>query len=116
MNEVADQSMGPGLICVDFFATWCGPYKALAPIYCMLSLRTPLVKLLKVDIDKVEEIRERFKIQNALWVHLTNAEKQIMEMSTRQNKYTESRYNLSSSPPELSSAAKQIAVSEEQIN
>lgn len=48
LKELAD-SNGVGII--DFTAKWCGPCKAIAPIYEQLSQQYKDVKFLKVDID-----------------------------------------------------------------
>ena len=59
--EVA-QASGPAV--VDFFATWCGPCKSLAPM--LDSLAQPLtnqVKFLKVDIDQSAKLAQRFAVE-----------------------------------------------------
>ena len=54
------------LVIVDFFATWCSPCKALAPIFHMLAMKTPsnLAYFLKVDVEECEELAQRFQIQS----------------------------------------------------
>lgn len=52
------------LVLVDFFATWCGPCKAMTPV--LESLAGDLkgkVRILKVDIDRNQNIAIRYNIQ-----------------------------------------------------
>jgi len=47
---------------VDFYATWCGPCKKIAPELETLSKKYPNVTFLKVDVDELSELSERYKI------------------------------------------------------
>lgn len=58
-----------GLIVIDFFTTWCGPCKAIAPFIENLSMKYPNVKFLKVDIEKNEDIAGPKQIQSIPTFH-----------------------------------------------
>jgi thioredoxin 1 len=45
-----------GVVLVDFFATWCGPCKAISPQIEKLSLAHENVKFYQVDVDKASEV------------------------------------------------------------
>ena len=52
-----------GTVVVDFFATWCGPCKMLAPVLEELSEEETSVKFVKVDIDEEELLAEQYQVQ-----------------------------------------------------
>ena len=47
---------------VDFFATWCGPCKMLAPVFESVSEELNNAKFVKVDIDESLELAQKFGI------------------------------------------------------
>ncbi|MGL5348439.1 MAG: thioredoxin [Peptostreptococcaceae bacterium] len=52
-----------GVVVVDFFATWCGPCKMLAPVFEALGEEMKNeASFLKVDIDQSLEIAQKFNI------------------------------------------------------
>lgn len=50
------------VVVVDFFATWCGPCKMLAPVFEGLSEELTDAEFVKVDIDQSLELAQRFGI------------------------------------------------------
>jgi thioredoxin 1 len=49
---------------VDFYATWCGPCKMMAPVLDQLKDQLgSKVRVLKIDVDKNQEVAEKFKIR-----------------------------------------------------
>lgn len=56
-----DKAIENGVVVVDFFATWCGPCKMLAPVFDEASQEVDAT-FVKVDIDQSLEIAQRFNI------------------------------------------------------
>lgn len=55
---------GDKLVVIDFFATWCGPCKRIAPFLESLAKEyEEKVVLLKVDVDEIEELVGEYNIQ-----------------------------------------------------
>ncbi len=51
-----------GAVVIDFFATWCGPCKHIAPKFEELSKMYPSVTFLKVDVDESADLVDKFNI------------------------------------------------------
>ncbi|CDW97443.1 hypothetical protein, partial [Sporisorium scitamineum] len=54
---------GSKLVVVDFHATWCGPCKAIAPIFQRLASQYTNVVFLKVDVDRVQPVAQRYSVR-----------------------------------------------------
>merc|ERR1712008_162070 len=53
---------GDKLVVVDFFATWCGPCKMIAPVLEAMSSSMEDVVFLKVDVDDCEDVAAEYSI------------------------------------------------------
>ncbi|THY34350.1 hypothetical protein D6D01_01995 [Aureobasidium pullulans] len=51
------------LMVVDFFATWCGPCKAIAPQVVKMSSTYPSARFFKIDVDEVPEVAQELSIR-----------------------------------------------------
>ncbi|EKQ51493.1 MULTISPECIES: thioredoxin [unclassified Clostridium] len=52
-----------GVVVVDFFATWCGPCKMLAPVFEGVSSELKdKAKFFKLDVDQNSKIAQKYRI------------------------------------------------------
>lgn len=59
-DEIVKNSDKPVLI--DFWATWCGPCKMIAPIIEDIANERTDIKVCKVNVDEESELAVQFKI------------------------------------------------------
>ena len=63
-NENFDEILKKENVVVDFYASWCGPCKMLAPIFEEVSKENENYTFVKVDVDKFEELARRYSVMS----------------------------------------------------
>jgi len=82
ITQATDQTFASeikeGYVLVDFWATWCPPCRALAPIFAELSQEfSGEVKFVKVDVDRAGKTATQYGIRSIPTLILFKDGKQI---------------------------------------
>ena len=51
-------------VLLDFWATWCGPCRMIAPVLEEVAQEREDVKVCKIDVDKEPELAQQFQIMS----------------------------------------------------
>lgn len=51
-------------VVVDFFATWCGPCQAVAPVVDELADELADAKIFKIDVDEEKELARKYRVMS----------------------------------------------------
>lgn len=81
-SNFSDIIKGESLTLVDFHADWCGPCKVLAPI--LKEAKSTLgekVKIVKIDVDKNQELSSKFQVRGVPTLILFKDGKQLWRQS-----------------------------------
>jgi thioredoxin 1 len=69
-------------VLIDFFATWCGPCKMLAPV--LKEVKDSLgerITILKIDVDKNQELSSKYQVRGVPTMILFQNGKQLWRQS-----------------------------------
>ena len=67
-------------VLLDFFASWCGPCRMVAPILDEIAEEREDIKVCKVDIDEQPELASRYRIMSVPTLMVLK-EGQVLEQS-----------------------------------
>jgi thioredoxin len=54
----------PGILLIDWWASWCGPCRAFAPIYERIAEKYPEAVFAKIDVDAEPDLAAAFEIRS----------------------------------------------------
>lgn len=61
-DELAALLKSADTVLIDFYATWCGPCRALAPVLKSLEADYASVRFAKVDVDEVAGLASEYNV------------------------------------------------------
>ena len=82
METFSDVISADRLVLVDFFATWCGPCKAMHPVLEQLKQQLgDRLRIIKIDVDKNQAVAAQYQVQAVPTLMLFRGGRQLWRQS-----------------------------------
>ncbi len=82
MDTFSDVISADRLVLVDFFATWCGPCKAMHPVLEQLKQQLgDRLRIIKIDVDKNQAVAAQYQVQAVPTLMLFRGGRQLWRQS-----------------------------------
>lgn len=75
-----------GTVLIDFFATWCPPCRAIAPVIAEVAEEHPEITVCKVNVDDEPGLADRFAIKFVPTLAVLRHGKLLASVSTYMDK------------------------------
>ncbi|KMZ58697.1 Thioredoxin H-type [Zostera marina] len=62
-QKISESKRDGKIVVANFSASWCGPCKLMAPLYCELSEKFPSIMFLVIDVDALTEFSSSWDIR-----------------------------------------------------
>ena len=63
-QETFSKTVKQGIVLIDWWAAWCGPCRAFAPVFEKASEKYPDITFAKVDVDAEPALAARYGIRS----------------------------------------------------
>ncbi|CAH8629622.1 unnamed protein product [Schistosoma haematobium] len=64
LQQANNVTNGPSIVVMDFYASWCRPCSDIAPVFQELSIKYKNMKFVKIDVDKLEDVAQRYNVRS----------------------------------------------------
>ena len=78
-SEVSKEATGK-LVLIDFYATWCGPCKAMTPVIEQMEEKYgDKIEFKRIDVDQDEELANKYNVQSIPNIVILSPNEEVIE-------------------------------------
>ena len=78
-SEVSKEATGK-LVLIDFYATWCGPCKAMTPVIEQMEEKYgDKIEFRRIDVDQDEELANKYNVQSIPNIVILSPNEEVIE-------------------------------------